>query len=73
MCRPLLARGDVPEHVRSLTSDRVLAVEAELNHRLSLRAEHGARDLLVVEGAAGAGKTTRLRAQRRPSKRAETG
>ena len=64
-CRPLLTRRDVPEHVRALTSDRVLAVEAELNDRLSLRAEHGARDLVVVEGAAGAGKTTRLRAQRR--------
>ncbi|RHW24041.1 AAA family ATPase [Nocardioides immobilis] len=63
--RPLLARGDVPEHVRALTSDRVLAVEAELNDRLSMRAEHGSRDLVVVEGAAGAGKTTRLRAQRR--------
>jgi len=63
--RPLLGRSDVPEHIRSLTSERVLAVEAELNDRLSLRAEHGARDLVVVEGAAGAGKTTRLRAQRR--------
>jgi len=64
-CRPLLARGDVPEHVRSLASARVLAVEAELNDRLSVRAEHGRRDLLVVEGAAGAGKTTLLRAHRR--------
>jgi exodeoxyribonuclease V alpha subunit len=64
-CRPLLPGSAVPEHIRSLTSDRVLAVEAELNDRLSLRAEHGARDLVVVEGAAGAGKTTRLRAQRR--------
>ena len=64
-CRPLLGRGDVPEHVRALTSARVLGVEAELNDRLALRAEHGARDLVVVEGAAGAGKTTRLRAQRR--------
>ena len=63
--RPLLARRDVPEHIRSLTSDRVLAVEAELNDRLAYRAEHGARALVVVEGAAGAGKTTRLRAQRR--------
>ncbi len=63
--RPLLGRGDLPEHIRSLTSDRVLAVEAELNDRLSLRGEHGSRHLVVVEGAAGAGKTTRLRAQRR--------
>ena len=65
-CRPLLTRRDVPEHVRALTSDRVLAVGAELNDRLSLRAEQGARDLVVVEGAAGAGKTTRLRGSARP-------
>ena len=64
-CRPLLPGSAVPEHIRSLTTDRVLAVEAELNDRLSLRAEHGVRDLVVIEGAAGAGKTTRLRAQRR--------
>lgn len=64
-CRPLLPGSSVPEHIRSLTSDGVLAVEAEINDRLSLRAEHGSRDLVVVEGAAGAGKTTRLRAQRR--------
>ncbi len=62
-CRPLLARRDVPEHIRTLTSDGVLAVEAELNDRLAFRAEHGA--LVVVEGAAGAGKTARLRDQRR--------
>ena len=63
--RPLVPGGEVPEHIRSLTSAGVLAVEAELNDRLSLRAAHGARDLVVLEGAAGAGKTTRLRAQRR--------
>ena len=64
-CRPLLSRTDVPEHIRSLTSNHVIRVEAELNDRLSLRAQHGARDLVVVEGAAGAGKTTRLRARGR--------
>ena len=32
---PLLARDDVPEHVRALTSPRVLAVERELIARLS--------------------------------------
>ena len=46
-CAPLLGRADVPEHVRSLTSERVLT---------------GTADLIVVEGAAGAGKTTTLRA-----------
>jgi exodeoxyribonuclease V alpha subunit len=32
---PLLERGDVPEHVRSLTSPRVLAVERELIARMT--------------------------------------
>jgi len=36
VCRPLLARNDVPEHIRSLTSERVVAIEAELNARLAL-------------------------------------
>jgi conjugative relaxase-like TrwC/TraI family protein len=91
-CVPLLARGDVPEHVRALTSRRVLDVEADLTTRLAARAEHpgtpepvgarvGGRDLdpaqqgavaalagtarlVVVEGAAGAGKTTTLAATR---------
>ena len=91
---PLLARADVPEHVRALTSQQVLDVEADLVARLA-RTRRAARDaavrsarvagagidldpaptrgrralagdgqLLVVEGAAGAGKTTTLR--RRP-------
>ncbi|MFI5622777.1 MobF family relaxase [Nocardioides sp. NPDC051685] len=84
-CRPLLPRGDVPEHVRSLTSRRVLDVEADLNARLALRAETSATlgvlgrvpgldqaqravvmaligegRLLVIEGAAGSGKTRTL-------------
>ncbi len=41
-CVPLLARDDVPEHVRSLTSSRVLDVEADrwgvtTGHRANLR------------------------------------
>lgn len=87
---PLLDRGDVPEHVRGLTSERVLAVEADLVHTMAARAaqpvagavrvrgiEHldlaqrrvvtalaGDAGLLVIEGAAGTGKTTTLAAAR---------
>jgi len=88
-CTPLLAPPDVPEHVRALTSQQVLAVEADILRRLARRAEGPARgvrllgrglvridpaqaavvgklagdgQLVVVEGAAGAGKTTALRA-----------
>jgi exodeoxyribonuclease V alpha subunit len=87
-CETLLARTDVPEHVRSLSSPQVLAVEADVIARLARRAERPARkvrisgrglvridptqvavvgalagdgQLVVVEGAAGAGKTTALR------------
>ncbi|WP_313960515.1 MobF family relaxase [Nocardioides sp. zg-1228] len=87
-CVRLLASPDVPEHVRSLTSQHVVNVEADLMHRLAHRAEKPARrvwlqgrgltrvdptqaavvgvlagsgQLVVVEGAAGAGKTTALR------------
>ena len=87
-CVRLLASPDVPEHVRSLTSQQVVKVEADLVHRLARRAEQPARrvrlqgrgltrvdpsqaavvgalagdgQLVVVEGAAGAGKTTALR------------
>ncbi|MCU1616473.1 MAG: trwC5 [Frankiales bacterium] len=96
-CVPLLARDDVPEHVRAQTSRPVLAVEADLTVRLaarghaalgdefgsrdaappdwlsraldpdqrtSVRALTGDRPLVVVEGAAGAGKTTTLSATR---------
>lgn len=42
-CVPLLNRGDVPEHVRALTSPRVLAVEADLTTRLTTRAEATSR------------------------------
>ena len=91
-CEPLLDRGDVPEHVRALTSQRVLDVEADLVTRLVARAEHvgapdrvghvvagreldpaqravvaalaGDHQLVVIEGAAGAGKTTTLAAAR---------
>jgi conjugative relaxase-like TrwC/TraI family protein len=89
-CTPLLASPeDVPEHVRALTSDAVLAVEADIVRRLARRGEQPAKRarattrglvridptqaavvgalagdgrLVVVEGAAGAGKTTALRA-----------
>lgn len=60
--RPLLGRSDVPEHVRALTSTDVLAVEHEIVDRVAQRAE--ARSIAIVEGAAGAGKTTRLAATR---------
>jgi hypothetical protein len=87
-CVGLLASPDVPEHVRSLTSQQVLAVEGDIVRRLARRAEQPARrvrlpgrgltrvdptqaavvgtlagegQLVVVEGAAGAGKTTALR------------
>ncbi|KRE60041.1 hypothetical protein ASG78_15050 [Nostocoides sp. Soil756] len=91
-CVPLVERPDVPEHVRSLTSRRVLDVEADITRRLAARAEHpgtpelvgervserlldpaqqgavaalaGTARLVVVEGAAGAGKTTTLAATR---------
>ena len=38
-CTPLLSRTDVPEHVRSLTSPQVLAVEERLTTTLTTRAE----------------------------------
>ncbi len=91
-CVPLLARDDVPEHIRALTSHQVLDVEADLVARLTARADQpatscgvgtvvagrdldaaqrqvvaalgGTAQLLVIEGAAGAGKTTTLAAAR---------
>ena len=91
-CTPLLTRRDVPEHVRALTSPRVLAVEGDLIARITRRAGHhagprrsdgldphrvdpspsdavdvlaSAAPLVVVEGAAGSGKTTVLSSVRR--------
>lgn len=94
LCVPLLERKDVPEHVRSLTSERVLAVEADLVDTITARASQPVTDavrlrgtnvdlahldpaqrrvvaalagdagLLVIEGAAGTGKTTTLAAAR---------
>jgi len=60
-CVPLLGRGDVPEHVRALTSPRVLAVERDLTTRLTTRAQRapgrfgrrtppGVLDRRVLEG-----------------------
>lgn len=88
VCVPLLERGDVPEHVRSLSSHIVVEVEGDIVGRLAARAEHrvrrsciesgvhgetlddaqrdvvraltGVGTLLVIEGAAGSGKTTTL-------------
>lgn len=60
--RPLLAREDVPEHVRALTSSHVLAVERELAQRITRRAAD--QKVLIVEGAAGSGKTRRLQRTR---------
>ncbi|MEO9322085.1 MobF family relaxase [Nocardioides sp. C4-1] len=95
-CTRLVAGDDVPEHVRHLTSEKVLEVEADLVGRLVTRAatpgapdeiaadvageypvgaasirlddaqQHvvaalaGTSPLVVIEGAAGAGKTTTL-------------
>jgi exodeoxyribonuclease V alpha subunit len=102
-CVPLVVDRDgtpraVPEHLRALTSTRVLAVEGEITTRLAARAAHtpagpanpaqhvaggiqaageldgaqqavaaalaGTSLLTLVEGAAGAGKTTTLAATR---------
>jgi exodeoxyribonuclease V alpha subunit len=89
-CRSLRDRGDVPDHIRNLTSDHVLAVEANLIDTIVTRAlrpvrpsarargiEHldaaqrqavaalaGDAGVLVIEGAAGTGKTTTLAAAR---------
>ena len=86
-CVRLLSSTDVPEHVRSLTSLRVLEVEADLIAVMARRCTQPARrvrlggrglvridptqaavvgvlagdgPLVVVEGGAGAGKTTAL-------------
>ena len=107
-CVPLLDWPDVPEHIRSLTSPRVLSVENELTARLSNRAattgtsanvdtdlaraavmtggsrldvaqqhvaEHlaGEARLLLVEGAAGAGKTSTLAAAHQAMTQAGSG
>ncbi len=91
-CVRLIDRPGVPEHVRALTSQRVLDVEADLTTRLARRATRSrarlhptatdaeggldpvqrevartlaaGADLVVIEGAAGAGKTTTLAAAR---------
>jgi conjugative relaxase-like TrwC/TraI family protein len=87
LCVPL--RADTPEHVRALTSQHVLDVEADLVANLAARGGHKSRPrepatvdgldaeqraavavltgdapLVVIEGAAGTGKTTTLAAVR---------
>jgi conjugative relaxase-like TrwC/TraI family protein len=90
LCVPLLDQPGVPEHVRSLTSQHVLDIEADLVAGMAQRATTpgtpatvdahpygldetqcaaaatlaGTARLVVVEGAAGAGKTTTLAAVR---------
>lgn len=91
LCTRLVDREDVPEHIRSLTSPAVLAVEADLINWMAARADSGGRRaalprnwgrdlsveqrdvtavlagtalIVVVEGAAGAGKTRTLAAVR---------
>ncbi|MBF4764370.1 AAA family ATPase [Nocardioides islandensis] len=86
---PLLPTDNTPEHVRALTSQRVLEVEERLTTRLTTRslqealpgrtpdgerfdtaqlaaltAIDGTAQLLVIEGAAGAGKTQMLASAR---------
>jgi exodeoxyribonuclease V alpha subunit len=100
-CVPLLGRAGLPEHIRTLTSQQVIDVEADLTARFIARAADSGRTLpgnvpagealagagmgwdgldggqrqvvaamaghhrlLVIEGAAGAGKTTTLAATR---------
>lgn len=50
-CVPLLARDDVPEHVRSLTSERVLAVQADLVDSIAARSERPVTDEVWHRGA----------------------
>lgn len=60
--RPLLGRTDERQHIRTLTSTEVLAVEHEIVDRIAARME--SRSVTVIEGPAGAGKTARLAAIR---------
>ena len=71
-CVPLLDRDDVPEHVRALTSQRVLDVEADLVARLAARAEQPATPRPVGTVVAGreldqAQRAGGRRAGRRPA------
>lgn len=49
-CTRLLARSDVPEHVRALTSPRVLEVEDDIVPRLAARATRAARGARFRDG-----------------------
>ncbi|MEO6509503.1 MAG: MobF family relaxase [Nocardioides sp.] len=49
-CVPLLEREDVPEHVRSLTSERVLVVEADLVDSIAARSARPVSDARRLRG-----------------------
>ncbi|WP_193604994.1 MobF family relaxase [Nocardioides dongkuii] len=51
-CVPLLEREDVPEHVRSLTSEQVLAVEADLVDSITARSMRPVSDAVRLRGIA---------------------
>ena len=91
-CVPMLDRDDVPAHIRQLTSQRVIDVEADLVECITARSQRSrpgalpgpwleglddaqvavvaalagrGETLLLIEGAAGSGKTTTLSAAAR--------
>ena len=51
-CTPLLARGDVPEHVRALSSPRVIGVEDRITRLLGLQATIGGNHAVLDPRAA---------------------
>lgn len=59
-CRPLRERPDVPEHIRNLTSDRVLAVEAELVDTIAARSQ---RPVVPARRVRGTGHLDRVQQQ----------
>jgi exodeoxyribonuclease V alpha subunit len=67
-CVRLLASPDVPEHVRSLTSQQVMEVEADLIGRLARRAEQPVRRASAARARADAGRPHPSRRRRRPGR-----
>ena len=65
-CVRLLASPDVPEHVRSLTSQHVVTVEADLVHRLARRAETARQAGPAARARVDAGRPHPGRRRRRP-------